>query len=233
MARYTAYELAKRGCALLLAGRSPSEVEAVARDVHIRYGVPAQPRTFDARDFASHPALIEETVSQLGHLDGVFLFFGEQGDQAKAQHSFEEARAIVEVNFLGAVSLLTLVANHLEERRSGVIVGVSSVAGDRGRRTNYVYGSSKGALSLFLQGLRNRLSLSNVQVVTVKPGYVDTAMTYGVVTSRLVASPQRVARGIVRSVEKGRDVVYLPWFWQWIMLVIRLIPERVFKRLNL
>jgi len=117
--------------------------------------------------------------------------------------------------------------------KRGFIIGISSVAGDRGRQSNYVYGAAKGALSLYLQGLRNRLHPSGVRVITIKPGFVDTAMTYGLPGMFLVASPQAVGESIASSPGKSADVVYLPWFWRYIMLIIKHIPEPIFKRLKL
>ena len=231
--RATALRLAGRGCALFLAGRSGAELDAVAGDLRVRFDATVRTGVFEALDYSAHADLVTSAVREMGGLDGALLFFGDLGDADAARHEFREARRIVEVNYLAAVSVLTNLADLFEAQRAGVIVGVSSVAGDRGRQSNYVYGSAKGALSLFLQGLRNRLAPSNVQVVTVKPGPVDTPMTRGMAVGRLLAPPDKIARGIVRAVEKGSDVAYLPWYWKWIMLVIRAVPERVFKRLRL
>jgi decaprenylphospho-beta-D-erythro-pentofuranosid-2-ulose 2-reductase len=140
---------------------------------------------------------------------------------------------MVAVNYLGAMSVLDQCANLLATAGAGFIVGISSVAGDRGRQSNYYYGSAKAGLTAYLSGLRNRLSGQGVQVLTVKPGFVDTAMTYGLEGMFLVASPEDVGRQIVRAVEKRRNTVYLPWFWRYIMLIIRHIPEFLFKRLKL
>jgi decaprenylphospho-beta-D-erythro-pentofuranosid-2-ulose 2-reductase len=147
-------------------------------------------------------------------------------DQGACQASFDTARREFEVNALSVLSLLTLAANRFEQQRSGTIAVISSVAGERGRQSNYLYGAAKGAVSLFLQGLRNRLSKSGVQVVTILPGFVDTPMTADFPKGPLWAQPDAVARDIVRAIEGGRDVLYTPWFWRWIMLIIRTIPER-------
>ena len=157
---------------------------------------------------------------------------GELGNQAKGQSDWGEARRILETNFTGCVSLLNILANHFEARRAGFICALSSVAGDRGRQSNYLYGSAKAGLSAFLQGLRNRLYPAHVKVITIKPGFVVTRMTYGRPGLLLVASPERVGKGIFRAVVKGKDVVYLPWFWRFIMLMVRSIPEAIFKRLR-
>jgi short-subunit dehydrogenase len=131
------------------------------------------------------------------------------------------------------ISLLTISANYFEQRRRGCIAVISSVAGDRGRKSNYVYGTAKAALTTFLQGLRNRLSSSGVTVVTVKPGFVATPMTAHMKSGLLTASPQAVGQGIYEAMMKKKDVVYLPWFWQPIMFIVKSIPESVFKRLSL
>jgi decaprenylphospho-beta-D-erythro-pentofuranosid-2-ulose 2-reductase len=144
-----------------------------------------------------------------------------------------EARRVIDTNYTSAVSVLNLAADYLEQRRGGFICGLSSVAGDRGRQSNYLYGSSKAALSTYLQGLRNRLTRARVRVVTVKPGFVDTKMTFGLSGMFLVATPERVAKDISQAIRRGRSVVYTPWFWRPIMLVIRTIPEFIFKRMKL
>ncbi len=141
----------------------------------------------------------------------------------------------MEINLTSAVVLLSLFANYLEDRRSGYLAVISSVAGDRGRQSNYTYGAAKAGLTAYLQGLRNRLYRSGVHVLTVKPGFVDTPMTHGRVNpdSPLVASPARVARDIDWAIRRRRNVIYTPWFWRPIMLAVRLVPEFVFKRLRL
>jgi decaprenylphospho-beta-D-erythro-pentofuranosid-2-ulose 2-reductase len=162
----------------------------------------------------------------------VVLAFGYLGDQLAAR-DFKVGEKIIAANFTGAASILSHCANYFELKKSGFIIGIASVAGDRGRQSNYVYGAAKGALALYLQGLRNRLYVSGVQVITIKPGFVDTAMTYGLPGLFLVASPQYIGERIVNSLEKPADVVYLPWFWRYIMLIIKCIPEPVFKRMKL
>jgi decaprenylphospho-beta-D-erythro-pentofuranosid-2-ulose 2-reductase len=128
---------------------------------------------------------------------------------------------------------LNAVATHLERTGGGFVCALSSVAGERGRQSNYLYGAAKAGLTTYLSGLRNRLAPAGVRVLTVKAGIVDTRMSAGMPGAALAASPAAVARAVVRAITRGRDVVYVPWFWRWIMLVIRLIPERVFKRLKL
>jgi decaprenylphospho-beta-D-erythro-pentofuranosid-2-ulose 2-reductase len=232
--RHVAMAFARRGQDVYVTGRDLEETQRVARDLTVRYGVKAVPDTLDARDFESHEGLFRRVLDAAGgRLAGVVMAFGLLPEQAVVARDVREARAAIDVNFTGAVSLLTLAANQLAARGDGFVVGIGSVAGDRGRQSNYVYGSAKGALAVYLQGLRNRLWHEGVRVVTVKPGFVDTAMTYGLPGMFLVTDPERVGEAVARAVERGRHVVYVPWFWRWVMLVIRLLPERVFKRLRL
>jgi short-subunit dehydrogenase len=156
-------------------------------------------------------------------------------DEQAARRDFAQARQMIDVNFTSAVSILGLVAGHMEDRRHGWIAAVSSVAGDRGRQSNYHYGATKAALSAWLQGLRNRLHPAGVRVLTVKPGMVDTPMTEGVVDPRspLVSTPERVAQDIDRAIRGRGNVLYTPARWALIMGVIRSLPECVFKRLRL
>ncbi|HEX9935465.1 MAG TPA: SDR family oxidoreductase [Longimicrobium sp.] len=233
IARATAAELARRGHALVLAARDVAEAQAIAADLRLRFGVAARAALLDALDFASHAALAESVLSDRDALEGVVVALGWMGDTEAARHDAAEARRTIDINLTAVVSLLTPLADHLERRGTGFVCVVSSVAGDRGRQSNYVYGAAKGGLSVYLQGLRNRLFHAGVRVVTVKPGFVDTRMTFGLPGTFLVAAPERVARGIVRAIEGGPDVVYLPGFWGPVMRGIRAVPERLFKRLKL
>ncbi|HEV8268748.1 MAG TPA: SDR family NAD(P)-dependent oxidoreductase, partial [Thermoanaerobaculia bacterium] len=204
------------------------------KDLSVRHGVRAKALLLDALAFETHDAFYEECFSLAGDASlGVVLFIGYLGDAKKAYREFDEARRILDANLLAGVSLFGRAALELERRGDGFLCGVSSVAGDRGRMSNALYGASKAGLSTYLSGLRNRLHHSGVAVVTVKPGFVDTAMTFGLPGMFLVASPESVGLAIADACEKKRDVVYVPWFWRWVMLLIRLLPEPVFKRLKL
>ena len=152
-----------------------------------------------------------------------------------AEADFAEAARTVDINFKSYISLLQPAADYFRERGEGFVCALSSVAGDRGRQSNFIYGASKAALTAYLQGLRNRLARHGVRVITVKPGFVDTGMTWGVLDPRspLIAAPEKVARDVVHAVDRRRDVIYTPWFWRWIMFVICSIPERIFKNLKL
>ena len=232
IARATAAAFAARGAAMYLASRDEDELKRIAADIHLRYGVEAHHGLFDAEAIDTHEAFFKSVVAAMPNLSGVVLAFGYLGDQ-QAARNFNVGARVIASNFTGAASILSLCADYFEPLKSGFIIGISSVAGDRGRQSNYVYGAAKGALSLYLQGLRNRLFASGVRVITIKPGFVDTAMTFGLPGLFLIASPQDIGERIARTLDKSADVVYLPWFWRYIMLIIKHIPEPIFKRLKL
>ncbi len=233
IAQAVAARMAQQGAKLHLAGRDLAELERIAQDLTIRYQVPVSWDAFEAKDYDAHAAFLGKSVERLGGLDGVVVALGELGIQEQAQGDFDQAERIIASNYTGAVSILTHVANILEKQESGFIIGLSSVAGDRGRQSNYIYGSAKGAFHLFLQGLRNRLAKHNVHVLTAKLGFVDTKMTFGKPGMFLVAKPEQVADAILKALGKNKNIAYIPWFWFWIMLIIRSIPESLFKKLKL
>ncbi len=233
IARATARELASRGHSLTLAGRDLEEMERDAADMRLRFEVAVNVQRFDAEGFDEHAAFLSEVVEQGGELEGVVLAFGYLGEQSLAAQQFDESLAIMQRNYTGAVSILNRCAEYLAERGDGNIIAISSVAGDRGRQSNYIYGSAKGGLTIYLEGLRNAMFHRGVHVMTVKPGFVDTAMTYGMPGLFLVATPQAVAQRILRARDKQTNTLYAPWFWRWIMLIIRHVPEPIFKRLKM
>ena len=232
IARATAAAFAARGDALYLASRDLDELQRLATDLHLRYGVEVRYGLFDAEAISTHEEFLQSVIETMPNLSGVVLAFGYLGDQ-QAARDFKVGAKVIAANFTGAASILSYCANYLEPLQRGFIIGIASVAGDRGRQSNYVYGAAKGALGLYLQGLRNRLFASGVRVITIKPGFVDTAMTYGLPGLFLVASPQDIGKRIVATLDKSADVVYLPWFWRYIMLIIKHIPEPIFKRMKL
>ena len=233
IARALAERYAEEGHPIALAARAKGEAERIAKDLAIRHGVETLALAFDALAYDTHAAVVDQTVSALGPIDVALIAFGDMGDQEDSEHSFEAARHIIDVNYTGAVSVCEALAKTMSARERGCIVGIASVAGDRGRKSNYFYGSAKGAFALYLQGLRNRLFASNVHVVTVKPGFVDTRMTFGMETKIPIAAPDDVAKAIVHAVEYRSNVLYFPHFWAGIMGVIKAIPEELFKRLSL
>ena len=215
---------------LYLASRHLETLEKRAKDIEIRYAVKAKPLYFDATDYASHQQFYENLSPKP---DGVVLSFGYLGDQQKGQQDFKEVEKIVATNFLGAASILEIIAADFAERGHGFIIGISSVAGERGRQSNYIYGAAKSGLTVYLSGLRNRLFNKKIQVITVLPGFVHTRMTENLeLPAALTAEVQQVADEVYAAYKKGKDIVYTKWFWKWIMYIIKAIPETLFKRLR-
>lgn len=231
IATAVAREFARSGADITLAARNHAALKELAADLQVRYGVAVHTRAFDALDMDAHPAFVDD-LPQLP--DVAVVAFGAMADQQQAQQDQPTARKIIDTNFTGAASILEALASPMQRRGSGGIIGISSVAGLRGRASNYAYGSAKAGLTAWLSGMRNRLASTGVHVMTVLPGFVDTPMTEGMdLPAPLVASPEQVARDIVSGWEKKKDVVYTKWIWRWVMLVIRLLPEAVFKRTRL
>ncbi len=233
IAQQVGHRYAEEGHAVYVTARDAAEAELVAADIAIRHEVPTGFGAFDALDMPSHRRFIAEVEECLGPIEVALVAFGEMGDQEESQRDFGMARQVIDINFTGAASICEAIAERMEERGRGAIIGLSSVAGDRGRQSNYIYGSAKGAFTLYLGGLRNRLTKSAVQVLTVRLGFVDTRMTYGMKTGIPIADPTDISRRILRHQQRGSDSVYLPGFWWLIMTIICLIPERIFKRLSL
>lgn len=233
IAQETAKRFAEGGDQLFLAGRSPEKLDALVADLHVRGADKVACMVLDLNDFDRHPCLINMASEALGGLDTVLIAHGTLSDQKACEQDFQVALKEYHTNFLSVVSLLTLLANRFEAQGHGCLAVISSVAGDRGRQSNYFYGSAKGGLSVFLQGLRNRLAPSGVQVLTIKPGFVDTPMTTGFKKGALWVGPNIIAAGIYRAIRRHSDEVYLPWFWWGVMAIIKAIPERIFKHLKL
>jgi decaprenylphospho-beta-D-erythro-pentofuranosid-2-ulose 2-reductase len=220
------------GASLFLTGRNPERLAAVADDLTVRGAAGVETVVLDVLAIESHAAIVERAFAP-GRLDAAVIAHGTLPDQAGCQESVAETIRALEVNFTSTAALLTLLANRFEAQRRGTIAVITSVAGDRGRQSNYVYGAAKGGLAVFLQGLRNRLHHSGVSVVTLKPGFVDTPMTAAVPKNLLFSSARRAGRSIHRAIGGRRDVAYIPWFWRPIMALITSLPESVFKRLRL
>lgn len=228
--------LARRGCQLILAGRSADKLKGLADELGGSDGPGMFTETFDALDPRSHPSLMARCFERFeGEVDGVILCFGYLPDSNKSREDPEELRRTIDTNFTAAGVILNLAAQHLETAGAGYIAAISSVAGDRGRQSNYAYGAAKAGLTVFLQGLRNRLAPHGVHVLTIVSGWVDTAMTKGLVNpnSKLVASPETVAIQIDRAIRRRRNLIYTPRFWRLIMAVVRMIPEGIFKHLRM
>jgi len=226
-------QLAAPNVHFMLVARNRERLTAVAQDLRTRGSLAVDTWVTDLDDTNLHPEMLAASAERLGRIDLALIAHGVLGDQQAADADFEVAAAILHTNFMSAVSLATWLANYFQAQRAGTLAVISSVAGDRGRKSNYVYGASKGALSIFLEGLRNRVDREGVHVLTIKPGFVATPMTADVPHNALFASPERVASGILKAVQARRDVVYVPWFWRWIMLLVCAIPDRFFKKMNL
>lgn len=229
----TARAYATTGARLVLLARNDERLAAVAADLRVRGAAEVRTEMLDVTDTECHEEVLEAAWAAFGGLDVVLVAHGALPDQEQCERSAAHALAAIDVNFTATVSLLTLLANRLETQGCGCLAVISSVAGDRGRRSNYVYGSAKGGVSIFLQGLRGRLHRAGIAVVTVKPGFVDTPMTATLPKNLLFASSRRVGRGVYRAIERRRNVVYVPWFWRPIMALVRILPEALFKRLRL
>lgn len=222
---------------LVLVARDEGELSRQAADLRVRSGCATATLTYDAADLDAAGPLVAAAAAALpGGLHGVILAHGWMPDAAVSRRDPATARRLVDVNYTSMVLLLEPIADHLEQRRAAGdrpwLCAISSVAGDRGRRSNYPYGASKAGLTAYLSGLRSRLHPLGIPVLTVKPGFVDTAMIWGIVppTSPLNAAPDRVAADIVRAIRRRRDVLYTPWFWRLILAAVRALPEAVFKR---
>ena len=233
IAEATARLWAAQGHRLHLLGRDAERLATLAADLKIRGAESVQHGTLDVNDFARHAAVLDAAMAALGGLDLVLIAHGTLGEQKACEQDFSAALRELNTNAISVISLLTHLAPHFEAQKQGSIAVIGSVAGDRGRQSNYVYGTAKGAVAIFMQGLRNRLHPSGVQVLTVKPGFVDTPMTTAFKKGLLWVSPEVIARCIQRGIEKRRDVIYAPAFWGVIMLIIKSIPERIFKSLKL
>jgi decaprenylphospho-beta-D-erythro-pentofuranosid-2-ulose 2-reductase len=231
MAVAIARQLAIEGYSITLAGRNIERLSALEGDLRVRYKAMVSSALFDALDFAGHGSFYNSLNERP---DIVICVFGLLGDQKTAQENWQHAQQIFDSNFTGAASILNVVANDFERRKKGVIVGISSVAGERGRQSNYIYGSAKAGFTAYLSGLRNRLFHHGVHVVTVKPGFVKTRMIENLSTpGPLTASPKNVATSVLRAIKKKKDIIYVLSIWSVVMLMIRMIPESIFKRLKL
>lgn len=233
IAHETAKYFAGEGAQLLLVARNPDKLNAVRDDLKARGAKQVETYVLDLTDLSGHQALLDAAIAGLGGLDAVLIAHGTLGDQQASQKDVAVALRELNTNGISVISLLTLLANYFEGQKKGCIAVITSVAGDRGRKSNYVYGTAKAAVNAYLSGLRNRLFKAGVSVVTLKVGFVDTPMTAGVKKNPLFAQPDTVGKSIHRAMLKGKGVVYIPWFWRFIMMIITNIPEAVFKRLNL
>ncbi|NIA14682.1 MAG: SDR family oxidoreductase [Nitrospiraceae bacterium] len=234
VARATAGEFARAGHGVILAARDMDANERMASDLRVRYETPVETVAFEADDLTEHAQLLERCQERAdGPIDGIVFCAGFMDEQAAAQDGFAVAHRTIDVNYTAAVAVIEPFAAHFEERRSGFIAVLGSVAGDRGRQSNYIYGSAKAGLHAYLEGLRNRLFPADVFVTTVKPGFMDTKMSFGLPGLFLVMSPEAAGKAIYKAIHNRKNVAYVPWFWRYIMLIIRHVPEFVFKRMKM
>jgi decaprenylphospho-beta-D-erythro-pentofuranosid-2-ulose 2-reductase len=233
IAEATARLFAQRGNRLHLLARNQERLESLAQDLVIRGAESVTFDTLDINDIGRHQSILDTAIDKMDGIDIVLIAHGTLPDQEACEHSIEQTLRELNTNAVSVIALLSHLANLFEKQGNGTIAVISSVAGDRGRQSNYVYGAAKGAITLFLQGLRNRLHKSGVHILTIKPGFVDTPMTAAFKKGLLWAKPDTIARGIMNSINKKKDVVYLPSFWRLIMLIIRIIPESIFKKTNI
>jgi decaprenylphospho-beta-D-erythro-pentofuranosid-2-ulose 2-reductase len=230
IATAVAHQFARNKFDVVVAGRNVEQLSKLAADIRIRHNVNSQAVLFDAAAFDQHRSL-DVVINQS---DVVLCAFGYLGDQATSRTSWSESYNVITSNFTGAVSVLNRVGEIFSKRKHGSIIGISSVAGERGRGSNYIYGSSKAGLTAYLSGLRNYLFQFGVHVLTVQPGFVKTKMTEGLPLPKPVtATPEKVALDIFNAYKKKKNVIYTLWMWRWIMLIIKLIPEAIFKKLKL
>lgn len=231
IAKAIARKFARQHYSVQLAGRNAEQMERLKKDLEARFDTNVSCHLFDAEDFGAHASFI----SSLPRLPEIVVYSaGSMSEQTEAQHNWEKAKSMIDVNYAGAMSILNQFALIFDERKSGCIIGISSVAGDRGRGSNYIYGSTKAAFTAYLSGLRNELFKKNVQVITVKPGFVYTKMTHEIsLPPKLTARPEQVADKIYAAVLKKKETIYVKPLWKWIMQIIKIIPEPVFKRTNL
>jgi decaprenylphospho-beta-D-erythro-pentofuranosid-2-ulose 2-reductase len=229
----TCRRLAPRAQNIVLAARKPETLEGAAGELRRAGAQAVDAVAFDATDYGSHEAFVTRVFDQYGDFDIVLIAFGVLGDQAEAERNGRAAREIVDSNYTGAVSVGVPVAQRLRDQGHGTIVVLSSVAGERARRSNFVYGSSKAGVDAFFQGLGDALVGSGVHVMIVRPGFVHTKMTAGMKAAPLATTPDKVADAIVDGVRRGREIVWVPGVLRWVMSALRHQPRAVFRRLPL
>jgi len=231
IAKSCARVFANNGFDLILAGRNIKELENFKQDLIVRYQKNIELKEFDITSFDTHKKFYDSLESKPL---GVLVASGVMYEQQDVQQDFIKTLDTINVNFTGAVSILNIIANDFQLKKSGFIIGISSVAGDRGRKTNYIYGSAKAGFSAYLSGLRNRLFEHKIQVFTIKPGFVDTKMTQGLdLPEKLTAKSDEVALDIFKAYKKNKNILYTKPIWQVIMLIIKHIPESIFKRMSI
>jgi len=218
---------------ILLVARNENTMSIIANDLQVRGAAKVDTLMYDFSNLEQVDKLVEDIDSTMESIDVLLVAYGTLPNQVECQKNIQLTQDEIKLNYLSIVSVLTGLAPKMVQQGTGTIAVISSVAGDRGRKSNYVYGSAKGALTIFLQGLRNALSDKGVHVLTIKPGFVDTPMTSDFKKGLLWVQPEKIAKDICNAIRVQKDVIFTPWYWRWIMLVIKLIPEKIFKKMNL
>ena len=224
--------LAAQGAGCYLTGRNAGRLASIADDLRVRGAALVMVEPLDVTDASALDGVVTRAMTALGGLDTLIVTAGSLPDQAALNDNPALLRETMTVNAVSAMAVLSQAAALFEQQGQGHLVAIGSVAGDRGRAVNAAYGAAKGALEIYLSGLRQRLHQRGVKVLLVKPGFVDTPMTASFAKGPLWATPERVATDILGALERGRAVIYTPWFWRWIMLIIRHLPEPLFVRLK-
>lgn len=233
IAQETARIFAKDGFIFYLVDLSNEKLKIIADDLMVFGATKVYYNEMDANQFDLHEHIINDAINKLGRIDYALIAYGTLPNQEKIINEPMQIAREFSTNATSVILLSTLISNYFEKMNNGTLAVISSVAGDRGRKSNYIYGSAKGAVSIFLQGLRNRLGKTNIKIVTIKPGLVDTPMTAHLPKNFLFSSAETIGKGIYNAMVKGKDIVYLPFYWRCIMTIIKLIPERIFKKMNL
>ena len=233
IAEHCARIWAAKGDAIHLVARNEQHVQAISSDLKVRGASEVTTYCLDLNNVGKHEELLNVADDSLGSVDIVLIAHGTLSKQKKCELSVEETLSEIQTNALSSISLLTLIANRFEAKKSGTICVISSVAGDKGRSSNYVYGSAKAMVTTFASGLRQRLHKSNVDVVTIKPGFIDTPMTSEFKKGLLWVRPYAIAALIVQAIDKKKAEVYAPTYWRYVMLIIRLIPNSIFSKVRL
>jgi hypothetical protein len=224
---------AARGEHIFLVGRNQEQLKTIQNDLKVRGASKVGVYTMDANDHRAHEKMLDKAEIELEGIDTVLIAYGTLSDQKSCEQSLELSFKEINTNALSVIALLTILANRLEVKSNGTIAIISSVAGDRGRSSNYVYGSAKAMITTFASGLRQRLHKSNISVLTIKPGFIDTPMTKEYQKGLLWAKPSVVAKTIVRAIDNRESEIYVPFFWRFIMITIKLLPNYIFNRLSL
>lgn len=232
IAEATARRWAERGDALYLVARDSEHLARIAADLATRGAARVEQASLDVLDFDSHPRVLEDAFQAMQTIDTVLIAHGSGSNEHECLHDTQALKREFDINATATIALLAQLATRLRNQGHGNLAVLSSVAGDRGRRANMLYGAAKAAVDAYTSGLRQRLVRTQVNVLTIKPGWVDTPMTAAMQPNALFATPERVAKDIVNAIDKRRAILYTPWYWRPIMLALRCVPEALWRHLR-